>query len=170
MALPEFPSSLRPMIQSGKQRSLSSRIIQGEPPAFEQWTNEQVAAWKFKLIYSTADAATFRTFYQSNRGRWFKMGIRVEQGLLEHIIKFRSGFPQLASEQAGVLTYNCEVEARRIVRPIDTAELAPWAGSDLDLLDIAINVSWPEPVQFGIYSVVYDGFIVTYSDTEVLYG
>jgi hypothetical protein len=43
MPINTFPASLRPALRQGKRRELSTRIIEGEPPAFEQYTREQKA-------------------------------------------------------------------------------------------------------------------------------
>lgn len=158
------------MLQRGKSRTVGERIVQGEPPAFEQWTSEQPVQWTFSLAYTRSDAATFWAFVVANRGRWFNMPIRVEQGYIVHAVRFLPGFPQLASESAEVLTYNCKAEARRIVRPIDPAEIAEYAGIGANDLDIAINIAWPEQPNFPGSTLILGTDVVLYNGVEVLYG
>jgi|TARA_Y100000296_G_C5180054_1_gene263531 hypothetical protein len=145
-----FPASLRPALRQGKRRELSSRIIEGEPPAFEQYTREQVPTWSFNLTYDAHDVAIFEAFADANRGRWFYFSIWVEQGYLQHLVRFMPGSPQIRRQQADLFTFECEVQARQLTRPESTATLADdanWAllrTSELSDLDLMINVEWPD--------------------------
>ncbi|AIM40785.1 virion structural protein [Idiomarinaceae phage Phi1M2-2] len=158
----KYPSTLPRPLQSNYSRNRFDGARSVQPFAggeiLERTTFDQPATYTLTWQFSKGQALVFEAWLQVDLDGGFKpfeIDLLNEGGMSKQEVRFIAGsFPQLTSINADEMTYTANVFARKIENPYEPdyatirelAEISPDGDplQGMKLLDLAINVDWPE--------------------------
>jgi len=162
MPYPSWPIGLKGCITSSKQRQRVQGFItsdvQAGPPFTQLITEDTPTIYDLSFTFNRSEARAFRVWQYkynfANAGGWFTMPLQIEEGLTtQEVMLLPPGF-QMTGQSNNTFSYSCTVLIREEVssdEEFPDAILAMFENNPCtsienagNLLDIAINLSWPE--------------------------
>lgn len=150
MAVIDYPDNL-PDFRVGKRREQVQTYRTNEPfagPLFvEKITDESPVTWDVTITcVGSVQARIFQAFVRKvSNSTPFNKNIKTEEGKIAHEVRFIED-PLTPTEDRDIWTYRAAIYAVALVQPdaaIDDDLIIDYL-SDAGVIDIAVNIDWPE--------------------------